>query len=436
MEGYCWRLLLALSVPRFYEGISRFARMHTFSTIHHSTVHVDLGAIEINCNVIRNHIGKHCGLCTVVKADGYGLGAVRIAPRVGKIADMLSVYSPDEAGELLAAGVTTPILILAPVYAIDRFHPVYRGLSSGLVHLVVHGEDHLRALQSLAIRYGTKLNVQVKIDTGLHRGGCEMDDAISLIETIQQPSRTAGLQLTGIMTHFISAVHDEVLTRMQHDRLESVLRSLATPISSTCMVHEANTAAMVQWKWSHRNMVRVGLAWTGTVPHGVKPLEGFQPVVSWRSHLAHIRHVGVGDQVGYCGKWKAKRPSLIGIVPVGYAAGYPMGVGEGDGEGCAHVRIFDNQFKHSIGDATVVGSVCMDQIAIDVTDFPATGVGSGVELISTDPSSRASFDQLALAAGVVPHAIISKISSKVHRSYRSPAVMIDAPSSTQLKHCH
>jgi alanine racemase len=78
----------------------------------------------------------------------------------------------------------------------------------------------------------------------------------------------------------------------------------------------------------------------------------------------------------------------------------------------------------------------MDQIAIDVTDFPATGVGSGVELISTDPSSRASFDQLALAAGVVPHAIISKISSKVHRSYRSPAVMIDAPSSTQLKHCH
>jgi len=410
--------------------------MHTFSTLHHSTVHIDLGAVENNCNVIRNHIGVQCGLCAVMKADGYGLGAVRIAPRVGRIADLLSVYSPDEAGELLAAGITTPILILAPVHTIDRFHPVYRGLSSGLVHLVVHGEDHLRALQSLAGRYGMRLNVQVKIDTGLHRGGCERDDAKSLIETIQQPLRKAGLQLTGIMTHFISAVHDEELTRLQHDRLDSVLRSLATPISSTCMVHEANTAAMVQWNWSHRNMVRVGLAWTGTVPHGVKPLEGFQHVVSWRSRLAHVRHVGVGDQVGYCGKWTAKRPSLIGIVPVGYAAGYPMGVGAGDGKGCAHVRIFDNQFKHPIGDAPVVGSVCMDQIAIDVTDFPATGVGSGVELISTDPSSRATLDQIALAAGVVPHAIISKISSKVHRSYRSPSVQINAQSLSQLKHCH
>jgi len=397
--------------------------MHTFSTLHHSTVHIDLGAIENNCNVIRNHIGVQCGLCAVVKADGYGLGAVRIAPRVGRIADLLSVYSPDEAGELLAAGVTTPILILAPVYAIDRFHPVYRGLSSGSVHLVVHGENHLRALQSLAGRYGTRLNVQVKIDTGLHRGGCERDDAKALIETIQQPLRKAGLQLTGIMTHFISAVHDEELTRLQHDRLDSVLRSLTTPISSTCMVHEANTAAMVQWNWSHRNMVRVGLAWTGTVPHGVKPLEGFQPVVSWRSRLAHVRHVGVGEQVGYCGKWTAKRPS-------------PMDVGAEDGKLCAHVRIFDNQFKHPIGDAPVVGSVCMDQIAIDVTDFPATEVGSGVELISTDPSSRATLDQIALAAGVVPHAIISKISSKVHRSYRSPSVQINAQSLSQLKHCH
>ena len=182
-------------------------------------------------------------------------------------------------------------------------------------------------------------------------------------------------------------------------------------------------------------MVRVGLAWTGTVPNDVKPLEGFQPVVSWRSRLAHVRHIGVGEQVGYSGKWKAKRPSLIGIVPVGYAGGYPMGVGAGDGDGCAHVRLFDNQFNNAIGDAQVVGSVCMDQIAIDVTDYPTTGVGSGVELISTDATSKATLDQIALAAGVVPHAIISKISSKVHRAYRSPAVQIDTAPSNQLKQC-
>ena len=113
-----------------------------------------------------------------------------------------------------------------------------------------------------------------------------------------------------------------------------------------------------------------------------------------------------------------------------------MQVGEeGDKRG-AFVRIFDEVFSIPLGDAPVIGCVCMDQIAIDVTDFPATAVGSGVELISTDPSSRATLDQIALAAGVVPHAIISKISSKVHRSYRSPSVQINAQSLSQLKHCH
>jgi alanine racemase len=118
-----------------------------------------------------------------------------------------------------------------------------------LVHLVVHGEDHLQALQSLAGRYGTNIHVQVKIDTGLHRGGCELETAKSLIETIQRPARKASLRLTGLMTHFISAVHDEELTRLQHDRFDAVLHSLSTPLSPTCMVHEANTAAMVQLFW-------------------------------------------------------------------------------------------------------------------------------------------------------------------------------------------
>jgi alanine racemase len=433
MGEFCWWLLFV----SFWFGIlgdwQRFARMHSFNTLHHSSVHIDLGAIEHNCNVICKHIGNQCGLCAVVKADGYGLGAVRVAPRLGRFAQMLSVYSPDEAGELLAAGVTTPILILAPVYSIDRFHPVYRGLSSGLVHLVVHGEEHLRALQSLAGRYGARLNVQVKIDTGLHRGGCEMDDAKTLIEQILLPTRKAGLRLTGVMTHFVSAVDDEALTRLQHDRLDGILRSLSTPIRPTCLVHEANTAAMVQWDWSHRNMVRVGLAWTGTVPSGVKPLRGFQPVVSWRSRLAHVRHVEIGERVGYSGKWTATRPSMIGIVPVGYATGYPMGVGAGDGKGCAFVRVLDSQFNQVIGDAPVVGSVCMDQIAVDLTDVPLTVVGCGVELISADPSSRATLGQIAVAAGVVPHAIISKISSRVHRTYRSPVTQINTQSATQLR---
>lgn len=391
--------------------------MHTFQTLQHSVVQIDLGAIEHNCVAIRNHIGNQCKLCTVVKADGYGLGAVRVAARLQQHSDLLAVYSPDEAGELLSSGIRTPILILAPIHSVDRFHPVYRGLSQGTVHLVVHGADHLASLIVLAQRYGIVLNVQVKVDTGLHRGGCEFSEAKMLIDTIQaQPQ----CQLTGVMTHFVSAVHDEGLTRLQHDRLDEVIQSLERPLQSNCFIHEANTAAMAQWRWTHRNMVRVGLAWTGTVPRGVTPITHTLPVVTWRTRLAHLRQVQAGEQIGYSGKWSSNRQSNIGIVPVGYAAGYPIGVGKEGTRPCAYVRVYDEQFKTPLGDAPVVGSVCMDQIAIDVTDIPQMGVGCGIELISIDPTSKASLERIAEVAGVVPHAIMSRISPKVHRTYVSP----------------
>ena len=387
--------------------------MHTFQTIQHSVLQIDLGAINHNCAVIRTHIGNQCKLCAVVKADGYGLGAVRVTSQLQRHADLLAVYSPSEAGELLAAGIHTPILILAPVHSVDRFHPIFRGLSQGLIHLVVHGEDHLESLKSVTSRYGMKLNVQVKIDTGLHRGGCEMAEAKSLIEYILKHSN---FNLTGLMTHFVSAVQDEVLTRIQHNRFEEVIQTLDIPLPPNCMIHEANTAATVQWNWTHRNMVRVGLAWTGAVPFGVTPLKNILPVLTWRTRLAHVRHVKVGEHVGYSGKWTAKRVSRIGIVPVGYSSGYPIGVGEEGQSTGAFVKVFDEQFKTPLGDAPVIGCICMDQIAVDLTDLPQRGVGCGIELISTDPTSQASLEQIAKVADVVPHAILSTISSQVHRT--------------------
>ncbi|MDP7005950.1 MAG: alanine racemase [Phycisphaerales bacterium] len=398
--------------------------MHTFQTIQHSAVQINLGAINRNCSVIRKHIGQQCQLCAVVKADGYGLGAVKVSSELSKHADLLAVYSADEAGELLVSGVGTPILVFAPVHTFDRFHPIYRGLSQGIVHLVVHDENHMRALETIASRYRITLNVQVKIDTGLHRGGCVLADAKKLIDTIRSNHH---FNLTGVLTHFISATHDEELTRIQHDRFDKVLDSLNSPLSPECFLHEANTAATVQWKWSHRSMVRVGLAWTGAAPTGVKLLKDISPVVTWRSRLAHVRQVQAGEHVGYSGKWTSKRNSNIGIVPVGYAAGYPIGVGEEGNRAGAFVRVYDEQFKIPLGDAPVVGSVCMDQIAVDLTNITQLGIGCGIELLSVDRESKATLSNLAEVAGVVPHAIISRISPKVHRSYIEPSVEIVTP---------
>ncbi len=394
--------------------------MHTVRTLQHSVLQVDLSAIDHNCTVIRTHIGNQCKLCAVVKADGYGLGALRVASQLQQHAALLAVYSPEEAGDLIVGGIAKPILILAPVHSVDRFHPIYSGLAQGNVHLVVHGKNHLDSLEILAKRERITLNVQLKIDTGLHRGGCDMSEAKSIIERIWNHS---AFRLSGLMTHFISAVQDEELTRLQHDRFDCVLRSLEISLPTECFIHEANTAATVQWSWTHRNMVRVGLAWTGEVPSGVTPLQNILPVVTWRTRLAHVRYVKGGEQVGYSGRWTAKRPSRIGVVPVGYASGYPMGVGEEGQKGGTSVKVYDEHFDIPLGDAPVIGSICMDQIAIDLTDIPENRIGCGIELISSDTSSKASLEQIAKVAGVVPHAILSRISPKVHRTYFLPPVV-------------
>ena len=392
-----------------------------------STLQVDLSGVVQNCRAIRSHIGSQCKFCAVVKADGYGLGALRLGSTLADHADMLAVYSADEAGALLTAGIRKDILVLAPVYAVDRFHPLYRGMMGGIVHLVIHGEDQLHSVLQMASRFGSVIRVQVKVDTGLRRGGCDPKEATRLVHLILDDKRVS---LTGIMTHFASSVDDEEMTRLQHGRLDQLIKPMASVLQPDCLIHEANTAATMQWRWTHRDMIRVGLAWTGTVPSPLVGLDAFRPVVSWTTHLAHIRPVKNGEQVGYGGTWRAGRDSLIGVIPLGYAAGYPMGAGADVTGNGSFVHVLTDRNVESIGDAPVIGAVCMDQIAIDLTDLPhdKLRVGCGVELLSTRSGSRASLGNVAIAAGVVPHAVISRISSsKVHRTYRNEGVHVEFP---------
>ncbi|MBC8523103.1 alanine racemase [PVC group bacterium] len=393
-----------------------------------SLLRVNLSAIEQNCLAIRSHIGSHCKLCAVVKADGYGLGAIRIGKELAKHADMLAVYSADEAGALLAAGIETELLVLAPVYGVERFHPLYRGLINGNVHLVIHGEDQLEAVLQMAKRFGSAIKVQVKVDTGLRRGGCDVEEATHVLRKLFDDKRVI---LSGVMTHFSSAVHDQEMTKLQHRRFDEVILPLASKLPTNCLIHEANTAATVQWQWTHRNMVRVGLAWTGTVPPPIQGLDSFYPVVSWTTHLAHIRSVKKGEQVGYGGTWCASRDSVIGVVPVGYAAGYPTGVGDDGNQAGAFVNVLCQRMEKSIGDAPVIGAVCMDQIAVDLTDISSSKIrlGCGVELLSTRVCSKATLQNVSIAANVVPHAVISRISSsKVQRAYRYEVARTELPS--------
>ncbi len=378
---------------------------------------VNLDAVSRNLSMLRAHIGEGVGVCAVVKADAYGLGAAKMAIHLQTCGvDMLAVYDVDEAGLLVDAGVSVPILVLAPVRSISAMHPVQRGLGKGQIHLTVHGHSHLEAVARLAASGSGPQPIHVKVNTGLNRGGCNCSQAVSLIGRAKADDR---VRLAGVMTHFAAAAQDERRTWDQHVEFDKVL--MASDVPADVLIHEANTAAAIRWPWARRSMIRVGLAWAGHVPHGVDTDVPLQPSVRWLSKLAHVRRVAAGECVGYGAAWRADRDSLIGIIPVGYAAGFPIAAGAGSGGSGAVVAVRDAATSDLLGHVPVVGSVCMDQMAVDLTALAESvcGLDAEVELISPSVQSPASLPRLAEAAGVVPHAVLCGISSRIQRQYVS-----------------
>src|SRR5262245_3097623 len=138
-----------------------------------SVIEVDLSALDHNVRVLHEIVGPDCGLCPIVKADAYGLGAARIAKRLAHNgAELQAVYTPDQAAELFRSAVGSSVLILMPLREIARVDELYRGLVSDRLQLTVHDLDHLADLMGITERYGVTIPVHVEVDTGMGRGGC------------------------------------------------------------------------------------------------------------------------------------------------------------------------------------------------------------------------------------------------------------------------
>jgi alanine racemase len=387
-----------------------------------STIEINLGAIDHNMRLLRQVVGRGCRLCPVVKADAYGLGATRVGRRLEQAgADMFAVYSPDQAAELIAAAISASILVLMPVRDIPRAGELYRALICGRLHLAVADADHLDALTGLADRYGVRINLHVEVDCGLGRGGCAPGDAAAMFDRIRGHPR---LTLAGLFTHFSSADGDVALTDAQMAELEPLLAAAG----DRCIVHTASTFSLFRHRRFHHGMVRVGMAWVGYARELMKgrPIMAeaaeLRPSVTWTSQLIQVKHLPAGSTVGYGRTWRAERDSVIGLVPVGYADGYPHALsGSRERRDPARVAVLGptGQRHH----APVVGAVNMDQISIDLTDAVASsgaaavGVGAGIELISPDPSAPNHLVTLARQAGTLPHDLLCGLSPRLRRVY-------------------
>lgn len=383
-----------------------------------SWIEVDLGAIGRNLAVIRRAVGEGVGVCGVIKADGYGLGAVRIARRLAAAGiDMLAVYTPDQARELVDAATGTPILLLMPVREMQRDDRLYRAALSGLLHLSVHDAPNLDAVAAMADRLGLSLPVHLDIDTGMARGGVSKSDAASLADRVRAHPR---LRLAGVYSHLASADCDGAASDEQGRLLREVIDGLGEPPRG-CVVHLANTFGVFRGAWLHAGMVRAGIGLLGYASEEFADPERFElgelagelePSVRWSTRVVHLRELGPGTSVGYGSTWKAQRRSRIALLPVGYADGYPIGLSNAGRVGFwidARIKAF----------APVVGRVSMDQITVDVTDLPESAVrlGAEAEVIGSGRGDPNALPELARRSGTIAHDLLCRLSPRVPRRY-------------------
>lgn len=412
-----------------------------------SVIEIDLSAVAHNMRLLRRIVGPACAICPVVKADAYGLGAVRLAKCLLQAgADMLAVYTADQAAELFGAAVGGEVLVLMPLRDIARAGGLYRALVCGRLHLSVHDARHLEDLIRLSERYAVSIPVHVEVDTGMSRGGCNLREAPAVLEQIARHPR---LRLAGLYTHFASAERDEAQTDRQDELFEQLLREQEAMIGCGCLIHAANTCATLRHARHHKSMVRVGLAWAG---YGLEAIRGgriiaeaeqLQPSLTWSSRIVQLKRIEAGTAVGYGSTWTARRTSLIGLVPVGYADGYPLSLSGRDGAGGGRVAVLlytPQGCRRAY--APVVGAVNMDQITIDLTDVASSGtvwagnlaVGTPVELISADRDAANHLVKLADAAGTIPYEILCRLSPKIRRIYHEApaAVEVFAPAAAAV----
>lgn len=390
-----------------------------------SRIEIDLDTIAHNLAVVRT-AAPDVAVCAVLKADGYALGSARLARRLAASGiDMLAVYTPEQARTLLDLNIAAPILLLMPIRRLERDDRLYRAASLGGLHLTAHDASNLQAIVQIADTLGIALPVHLEIDTGMSRGGAPLRDASGLVARINEHPR---LRLAGVFTHYASADSDPELTETQTRRFRDWLDAESPNIPEDCLIHQANTFATFREPSTHARMVRVGLALLGfaheefaepdtfSLAHHAREL---QPCLRWASNIVHVKIIPSGTPVGYGATWTSQRPSRIGLVPVGYADGYPLALSSTPHYHPARVGIvIDSRIRAF---APVVGRVSMDQITIDLTDLPAedVGVGTEVELISREKNAPNSLPTLANRADSISHELLCRLSPRIPRLYRS-----------------
>jgi alanine racemase len=396
-------------------------------TVRPTRAEIDLSALRHNLQVVKHAAGT-ARVWGVLKADGYGHGGPAVARTLERAGiDGLAVALLEEAIELRDAGIRAPILVMGGYYG-DAYGEL---LAHDLVPVVYH-RGHLEGLRRAARLAGesTPVRVHVKVDTGMARLGCAPRELPSLLEDFRA---IEGCQIDGVMTHFAMADADEAA--IAHEELQHQLRRFDAAVTTIRasghaprFLHASNSAALFR---AHRegrfdrtaidprlDAVRPGIGLFGVDPTAqdaatLTPTGGrtLRSTLRMRTEIVAIRTIEIGDAVGYGSTFRATRRTTIATVPMGYADGLPRSLSN-----CGTMLVRGKR-------APIVGAVSMDLCTLDVTDIEGARLRDEAVALGDQQGplgqERLSVQEVARTAGLIPWDVMTSISRRVPRFFRT-----------------
>lgn len=374
--------------------------MKTYSRVY---AKIDLDAIAYNMEQMKQNIRPETKVMAVIKADGYGHGAVQIAEMMERWNYIwgFAVATLDEAVVLRTEGIQKPILVLGCV-----FPDQYMEMLKHEIRMNIYTEEMAESISRMAAREGKTAYMHIKLDTGMSRLGFGINE--QSVETIKRISKMPNVNMEGIFTHFTKADEkDKSFTKKQIQEFVWMTERLKEKNVRFTYEHCSNSAGIIDVPEANFDIVRAGISTYGLYPSEEvdKTNVKLKPALALKSHVAFVKEIERGTPVSYGGTFVAKEKMKIATIPVGYADGYPRSLSNK-----GYVLIRGKK-------APILGRVCMDQFMVDVTQIEGVSFGDKVTMIGKDGNEILPVEVLSELSGRFNYEFVCDLGKRIPRVY-------------------
>ena len=374
--------------------------MKTYSRVY---AKIDLDAIAYNMEQMKQNIRPETKVMAVIKADGYGHGAVQIAEMMERWNYIwgFAVATLDEAVVLRTEGIQKPILVLGCV-----FPDQYMEMLKHEIRMNIYTEEMAESISRMAAREGKTAYMHIKLDTGMSRLGFGINEQSA--ETIKRISKMPNVNMEGIFTHFTKADEkDKSFTKKQIQEFVWMTERLKEKNVRFTYEHCSNSAGIIDVPEANFDIVRAGISTYGLYPSEEvdKTNVKLKPALALKSHVAFVKEIERGTPVSYGGTFVAKEKMKIATIPVGYADGYPRSLSNK-----GYVLIRGKK-------APILGRVCMDQFMVDVTQIEGVSFGDKVTMIGKDGNEILQVEVLSELSGRFNYEFVCDLGKRIPRVY-------------------